>query len=135
MKEKNIYLVYSCNSDTPHMPFAAFSSKKDAERYTTRHKYNAEYDIEELPLDADFVETTTKSAYYVEIGNDGEVNITYLAELQPENIESKLEQQYLNTGDSLYVYVLAEDQLEALKLAMEIANRLIKAGEFAFFTE
>lgn len=135
MKEKNIYLVYPRYTNTSGTPCAAFSNKKDAKRYTTRHKYNAKYDIKEMPLDADFVETTTKSAYYVEIGNDKEMIINYLSKVQPEDIESKLQQQYLNTDDILYVYVLAENQIEALTLAMEITNKLIKAGEFAFYVE
>jgi len=135
MKEKHIYLVYPRYTRVSYLPCAAFSNKKDAKRYTNRHKHNAEYDIEEMPLDADFVETTTKSAYYIEIGNDQEVQIKYLAEVQPENVESKLERQYLNADDNLYVYVLAENQVEALTLAMEIANRLIRAGEFSFQIE
>lgn len=132
MKEKNIYLVYPRYAQKSHMPCAAFSNKKDAKRYTTRHMYNAEYDIEEMPLDADFEEITTKAAYYVEIGNDHEVSIKYLSEVDPQDVESRLRRQYINSGDSLYVYVLAESQVEALTLAMEITNRLIKAGEFAY---
>lgn len=127
MEEKFVYLVYSVQSDTSE-PCAAFLTKKDAERFTTRFKHNIKYDIEEVSLNPDFIETTTQSAYRVEIGNDHDVGITLLTELSTDGIEASLRQQYLIGGDTLYTYVLAEDPIEALKLATEIKDQLISKG-------
>lgn len=125
MEEKHVYLVYPVHS-TMSEPCAAFLTKKDAKRFTNRFKHNVEYDIEKVSLNPDFIETTTQSAYCVEIGGDDhEVGITLLTELSTGGIEASLRQQYLIDGSTLYTYVLAEDHVEALKLATEIRDRLI----------
>jgi len=130
MKEQKIYLVYQGDT-SQRQPQAVFFSKNEVEKYTKRFKHNALHTIMELTPTKKYVTDLERIPFMVTYGADYDISVGLLSEDSTETIDELLEVVYeINEDGFLYVYLLATDEVDALRQSSEIKEKAIAEGKW-----
>lgn len=128
-------MVYSVISP-PETPEAVFFSAEEAREYTQRFKVNPTYKIAPLLVMPTYLSDKARSPYLIKFESDYQTYVSLMTPNDGEPVDKLLQLGYRITKDeSLYVYVLATDEADALRQALPVRDKLIATGDWVFDEE